>query len=310
MKRKLLVAVDGSVYSSNTIYYLCRLFHNQANIAFHLFSAILWGQLPNGHELLDDKDLVSTLGPKAQKKIATARRYVNKAREQLVREGIDPKRITSHVHLSRTAVVAGIIQEARQGLYDALVIGRRGLGKLERLFMGSVSTSVFEKCYDVPIWIINGQVDSRKFLVPVDGTPHTLRAVDHLCFMVKNNPEVEITLFHSSAILARRPVVAVEQFHDYWSPEWCQEHLSREDSHFHGPEQLLIESGIPADRIRRLETAMGIHPSRQIVRQALLDDIGTIVMGRRPEDTNKGITGSVSGRVVAMAVNTSTWVVG
>jgi len=35
-------------------------------------------------------------------------------------------------------------------------------------------------------------------------------------------------------------------------------------------------------------------------------------MGRRPDDANKGkgILGSVSGRVVAMAVNASIWVVG
>lgn len=310
MNRKLLVAVDGSVYSSNTTSYLHRLFQNQTNVAFHLFSAIPSGQLPTGHELLDDQDLVSTMGPLAQKKFSTATRYINKARDQLVRHGIEPGRITSRVHLSRAGVVSDIIQQARAGLYDALVIGRRGLGKLEQLFMGSVSTGVLEKCHDVPVWIIDGRVDSRKFLVPVDGTPHTLRAVDHLCFMVKDNPAVEITLFHSSAIFARRPVVAVESFYDHWNPEWCQEHLRRPDSHFHGPEQLLVESGIPAAGIHRLETSMGLHPSRQIVRQALLDDLGTIVMGRRPEDANKGITGSVSGRVVAMAVNTSIWLVG
>jgi len=310
MKRKILVAVDGSVYSSNTIHYLRTLFHGQQEVSFHLYSAIPYGSLPTGHELLDETDLISTIGPAGQKKFSTARRYINKAKDQLVREGIEPERISSDVHLSRAGVAADIIQEARRGLYDALVIGRRGLGKLEQLFMGSISTTVLEKCHDVPIWIIDGQVDSRKFLVPVDGTPHNLRAVDHLCFMVKDVPEVDITLFHSKAILAQRPEIDLETCFNQWGPEWCREHFNREDSHFHGPEQLLTESGFPADRIHRLETSQGIHPSRQIVRQALLDDLGTIVMGRRPGDANKGIIGSVSGRVVAMAVNTSIWIVG
>ena len=310
MERKILVAVDGSVYSSNTIHYLRTLFHDRQEVSFHLYSAIPYGSLPTGHELLDETDLISTLGPAGQKKFSTSRRYINKAKDQLVRAGIAPERISSDVHLSRAGVGADIIREARRGLYDALVIGRRGLGKLEQLFMGSISTTVLEKCHDVPIWIIDGRVDSRKFLVPVDGTFHTLRAVDHLCFMVRDVPEVDITLFHSKAILAQRPAIDFDKCSDHWSPDWCHEHLTLEDSHFHGPEQLLTESGVPADRIHRLETSLGIHPSRQIVRQALLDDLGTIVMGRRPGDANKGIIGSVSGRVVAMALNTSIWIVG
>ena len=310
MERKILVAVDGTVYSSNTIHYLHTLFHDQPAVLFHLYSSISAGSLPIGHELLSETDLISTLGLKGQKKFATAERYINKARDKLVRGGIAPERISSDAHLSRTGIAADIVYEARRGLYDALVIGRRGLGRLEKFFIGSVSTNVLEKCYDVPVWIIDGKVDSRKFLVPVDGSTHTLRAVDHLAFMVKDVPEVEITLFHSKAILAQRSEIDFDRCSELWSADWCHEHLTREDSHFHGPEQLLIENGIPADRIRRLETSMGIHPSRQIVRQALIDDIGTIVMGRRPEDANKGITGSVSGRVAVMAVNTSIWVVG
>jgi len=162
----------------------------------------------------------------------------------------------------------------------------------------------------VPIWIIDGQVDSRRFLVPVDGSAHTLRAVDHLCFMVKDIPEIEITLFHSKAILAQRAPLEIDTCEIHWGEEWCGEHFNREDSYFHGPEQLLLDNGFPADRIHRLETSMGLHPSRQIVRQALLDEHGTIVMGRRADDAKKGIIGSVSGRVIAMALNTAIWVVG
>ena len=53
-----------------------------------------------------------------------------------------------------------------------------------------------------------------------------------------------------------------------------------------------------------------MYPSRQIVRQALMDDFGTIVMGRRPEEMKKGFSGSVSGDVLAMAVDTAIWIVG
>ncbi len=310
MEKKLLTTVDGSVYSSNTIHYLAQLFQNADDVNIHLYSAIPSGPLPAGHELLAEQDLLNVITPETKKKHKNTSYFSDKARDQLIRKGVKPNKITSAVHLSRTSVAEDIVREARKGLYDTLVIGRRGLGKLEQLFMGSVSSTVLEKCHDIPIWIIDGQVNSRKFLVPVDGTPYTLRAVDHLCFMLKNLPDIEITLFHSNAIFTHKPTIEMHHFHNNWDQAWCQEHLSRPDSHFHGPEQLLIENGFSPRNIHRLETQLGMYPSRQIVRQAMLDNFGTIVMGRRPGEAKKDILGSVSGRVVAMAINTAIWIVG
>jgi nucleotide-binding universal stress UspA family protein len=53
-----------------------------------------------------------------------------------------------------------------------------------------------------------------------------------------------------------------------------------------------------------------MYPSRQIVRQALIDDFGTIVMGRRDKEIVKGVFGSVTEKVVAMSENTAIWIVG
>ena len=59
-----------------------------------------------------------------------------------------------------------------------------------------------------------------------------------------------------------------------------------------------------------LETKKGMYASRQIVRQALIDDYGTIVMGRRDKEIIKGVFGSVTEKVLAMSVDTAVWVVG
>jgi nucleotide-binding universal stress UspA family protein len=53
-----------------------------------------------------------------------------------------------------------------------------------------------------------------------------------------------------------------------------------------------------------------MYASRQIVRQALIDDYGTIVMGRRDKEIIKGVFGSVTEKVLAMSVDTAVWVVG
>jgi len=176
--------------------------------------------------------------------------------------------------------------------------------------MGSVSTSLLEKCHDVPIWIVDGQVDSRKFLVPVDGSHFTLQALDHLCFMLQNNPYAEITLFHSTAMFSQTQELKMDYCPRFLDKDWCTAHQDDEEFYFQAPYQMLISSGFPAERIHRLETNKGLHSSRQIVRQALIDNFGTIVMGRRSKEIKKGVFGSVTEKVLAMSVDSAVWIVG
>ena len=310
MNKKILVAVDASVYSSNTLHYLEQLFKNLDDIHFHLLSVIPSSSVQAGQEWLDDLELLSKLSPAARKRYAAAKKYMNGAVDRLGRHGISPEQITSEIKLSRTNVAADIIEVARKGLYDALVIGRRGVSKLEELIMGSVSFTVFEKCRDIPIWIVDGRVDSRTFLVPIDGSDFCLKAVDHLSFILKDNPYAEITLFHSAAMFAQKQSLSFKECTHYLTDEFCQIHFQDEDIHFHAPQEILKNNGFPAERIHRLLTQKGMYPSRQIVRQAMIDDFGTIVMGRRGGKISKGIFGSVTEKVVAMSDNTAIWIVG
>ena len=310
MEKKLLIAVDASVYSSNTFHYLERLFAGLDNIRIHLLSVISCNPSQVAREWFDELELMSTLSQEEQKRFAAAKRFLKKSVEQLGRNGIAPEQVTTQVKLSAASPANEILHIARKGMYDALVIGRRGLSKLEELFMGSVSYTLFEKCHDVPIWIIDGQVDSRKFLVPVDGSHFTLQAVDHLCFILKDNPFAEVTFFHSSAMFAQKQELGMDYCNRFLSHDWCKCHREEKEFYFLAPRQMLINSGFPPDRIHRLETRTGIHPSRQIVRQAVIDDFGTIVIGRRSKEIKKGVFGSVTEKVVAMSFNAAVWIVG
>ena len=310
MNKKILVAVDASVYSSNTLHYLEQLFKNVKDVHFHLLSAIPCSSLQSGHEWLDDLELLSKLSPEARKRYATAKKYMNESLDRLERHGISKDQVTTEIKLSRTNVASDILDAARKGLYDAVVIGRRGVSKLEEMIMGSVSCTVFEKCHDIPIWIVDGQVDSRTFLVPVDGSEYCLKAVDHLAFILKDNPYAEVTFFHSAAMFAQKQSLTKAECTDYLTDEFCEIHFQDHDIHFHAPHKILADSGFPNERIFHLSTKKGMYPSRQIVRQALIDDFGTIVMGRRGIEMKKGVFGSVTEKVVAMSVNTAIWVLG
>lgn len=310
MEKKILVAVDGSTYSSNAIHYLGNLFSQQPEVKIHLLNIISCGSLPSGREWMDEQELLNCLPPDAQKKLRSAKTYMKTAIGKFDRLGVSPERITSEVKLARTSASNDIIDETRKGLFDALVIGRRGITKLEELVMGSISEDILKKCHAMPIWIIDGKVDSGKFLVPIDGSFHSMMAVDHLAHILQDNKHCYITLFHSSAMLSSASSIIPRNFYEQWGREWCEEHMGRPDSLFHAPKQLLMDSGIPEDNIHWLHTSKGIEASRQIIRQALIDDYGTIVLGRRGGDAKKGIFKGVSDRVVLMAEHVAIWIIG
>jgi nucleotide-binding universal stress UspA family protein len=311
MLKKILIAVDGSPYSTHSLRYLGQLFQQLPEIHFHLLSLVPASSAGSAaKDWLTEAELLNTVSPATRNLLATQKKYMLQATDTLKRLGIAEEQVHTSVRLSPRSVAQDIIHEARQGKYDALLIGRRGIGKLEEMIMGSVSATILEKCHDVPLWIIDGQVNSRKFLVPVDGTCHSLKAIDHLAFILAGNPYAEVTLFYSKALLGSHPKIEPKDFYAVWGETWCEEHLRREDSLFHAPKQLLLDSGFPEERIFWKETFMGIDPSRQILRQALIDDFGTIVMGRRGEEASKGLFRGVSDRVLLMAEEVAIWIIG
>ena len=311
LERKVLVAVDGSVYSNNALNYLIDLYAGIKNISFHLFSVFSTGTVPQaGREWMDELTLMNTMSREARNRYSRTRRFLSEAAAHMARGGIDPGRISSEVQLGRGSIAADILQKAQAGMFDALIIGRRGVGKIEELFMGSVSASVLSKCRDVPVWIVDKQVKSAKFLVPVDGSFHSLKAVDHLGYMLAGHAGAEITLFHSSALFAARASVEPADFYEHWGREWCEKYLQGEDSVQLAPRQLLIEAGVDPARIHWQHALKGIEPARQIIRQALIEDFGTIVMGRRCDANSRGLLKSVSDRVVFMADKVAIWIVG
>ncbi len=310
MNRKLLVAVDGSIHSRNSLHYLAMLFAERTNVHFKLISLVTGVSLPPGNEWLGEAERINMLTPGAQKKMVAHKGHVHQAADFLASRGIDRERIAEEARIGHGILADDLAAEARRGLFDAVVVGRRGMTKLEEMLIGGVSASLLDKCHDVPQWIIDGEINSQRFLVPVDGSPFSLLAVDHLAFMLQDHPAAEITLFHSTALLAERPRFQPEDFHRHWDPAWCAEHIDRADNLFHAPRQILTEAGFPAQRILEQETAKGFEPSRQIIRQALVEGYGTIVLGRRGADATKGLLRGVSDRVLLMSEQVAIWVVG
>ena len=135
MKKKILVAVDGSVYSSNSIDYLIRLFKNDSNLTIHLLSAVSAGSSDQNWML--DVDPLRGDTPAVELRKAKAGRYLEDARARLLRNGFTEEQVEFSVESYSSSIATSIHHYAHQGIYDGLLIGRRGVGKVGEMFMGS-----------------------------------------------------------------------------------------------------------------------------------------------------------------------------
>ncbi|MCK7515112.1 MAG: universal stress protein [Desulfobacterales bacterium] len=92
-----------------------------------------------------------------------------------------------------------ILDYAQNGLFDAILVGRRGISAVQQMFMGSVSAHLVENSPVIPVWLVDGNVRSTRVMAAVDGSESALRAVDHLAFMLSGNPEVQVLFFPRGA---------------------------------------------------------------------------------------------------------------
>lgn len=308
MKKDIIVAVDGSGYSDHAVDYIIKLFAKLEHYHFHFCS---WVTATNSimPSLADSKNsLIPDSG--MNKKEVTARRYLNKVKTQLIQAEFNPERFDTSIELSSYNIAGNIQHKTEKDLPDAIVLGRRGLHGVAEMLMGSVSAAIFKKCHNTPLWIIDGEIEHRDFLVPLDGTPASLMAVDHLAHILEGRKDIRICLFHCTSVFSKKVQCNPEHYYDRWDKEWCDAHLSGKDCLFHGPKELLLQAGIPEANIVVLAEKSGLEEAHGIIKEAKVQKCGTVVMGRRGIGIAKGLFGGVSDRTIKQVQNLALWVVG
>lgn len=309
MKKLLLIAVDGSIYSSQSLEYIALLFADNPDIHFHLMTCISASQsvIPVA---ADSSKSLMPLRSGGEKKKQAAQYYLQSATEKLIRRQIAPERIHSTVEMSGYDIAAAIQHQAEHLLVDSILVGRRGLNTLSEMLLGSVSTTLLKKCHETPLWIIDGEVTNKNFLAPIDGSLPSLLAIDHLAHIMEGQEDVTIYLFHCLHFLGKKIEPNPESFYHIWDKEWCDTHLTGDNHIFQGPTRLLIEAGIPESKIVILPEVSDLETAHGILRQVEKHQCGTIVIGRRGDEIAKGILGGVSDRTIKHAQNIALWVIG
>jgi len=193
MDKHLLVTVSEQQSTLYGVRFAGNLFSNREGVKFTLFYTVPRGpQVWTGER---DYESVNEAEIQAKKNENRGRKALRTARQELMKMGFEEEQIKTKLQHRRFSKAIDIIQEGAEGLYDAVVLGRRGLSRLEEAFDESVSKKVLEEKSNFPIWICRRPDLERKgVLVCIDGSDASERILDHVGFILAGEKEQEVTL--------------------------------------------------------------------------------------------------------------------
>jgi len=310
INRQLLIPIDDNPVCYQALVYCAFLFADQPNYTFQLLHCSQHSASSILPEPLDNRSSLLPCSSTDQSQQKHFQNLLTKGANVLQQHGAAASNITSAHVASSHLIARSIADHADHHLSDCIVVSRRGIGYLGEMILGSVSAALFRSLPKTPLWVIDGEVKSKDILVAVDGSVHTLRAIDHLAYMFQNRTDISIYLYHCALFLAPKVSCSLDSFHQEWDHDWCDLHLSGDGCLFNGPRQLLLEAGIPSDRIIILSETRHLEESSSIVNQARKHGCGTILLGRRGPKVRKGFFGGVSNRTIRQTQDMAVWIVG
>ena len=312
MERKILVALDGSIQDSHTINYIDMVFRNQPEIIFTFATVLPSPSLSESRRLLDSEELEHPSDGASLAKKTKHQKHHKAVISQLVSRGFEAEQFETLTVFSPTNPAIKLYNIGQKQLYDALLLASRGLDMLTTLITGSTSQTLLKKSHTMPIWVLNGEPRNAHFMIPVDCSSHCMAAVDHLAFILHDNPNATITLFHATSFIKTNPNTEQDRCYLKWGKEW-QEEVNCPDTtshyHFFAAQMILKEAGFPTTRTNTASPMLDIEPARAITRYSEKNHFDTIVLGRRP-DSDKGFFRGVSDRVLANTKDCAVWIVG
>jgi nucleotide-binding universal stress UspA family protein len=196
MQKKLLITVSDDISCLHGVKFVGSFFRNKPAVSPTLFYVAPRADIAGGGGGFGEPELEKRAAEAARKKGWEA---IDAARQMLCDRGFPLENITCKFTFRQSGTVKDIINEAKTGVYDAVVLGRRGYTLFESVLPMSVTREILgrDTGIDFPIWITRHPEENRRnVLLCVDGSDASLRMIDHIGFMLSGEEEHTVTLFH------------------------------------------------------------------------------------------------------------------
>ncbi len=289
MQRHLLVTVSEDVSAMFGVRFFCSFFRNRRMAACTLLYIA-----PDPAQGLSQLDIHQDIAA-FERRVEAAREKgegaLAKARDYILEHDFPPENIRVKLLTCRQGTAQDIIREGVDGNYDAVVLGRRGITRLEELVNESMSKTLLTTRLNVPIWTCHHpERDRRHVLLAVDGSEASLRAADHAGFMLAEEPEHKVTIFH-----VRRP----------------GEGLDQAEAVAEQARAVLLESGLPPERIAVEIVREAGNLAGLIKDEAEMKAYAAVAMGRTGADKSpvrRLFMGSVTFSLLHSMTKAALWV--
>jgi nucleotide-binding universal stress UspA family protein len=157
--KKMLIAIDDSPNASRAVEYVAQQFAGAADLEIELvhvlpnLPAIFWdeGHILSEEEKQDRKKVVDKW--LADRK-ARMEPVFKKANDALTSKGINSRQITTKSLSDSTDVAESILEEAKDGGYLTIVVGRRSITSGKHPLIGSVSSKIVAQGSGVAVTIV------------------------------------------------------------------------------------------------------------------------------------------------------------
>ncbi len=149
---KILIAMDTSEGALKAVDHAGLMFGN-ADIEITLMHAIRGiSDLQIQQESILQPDMEDELVKDIIREMNPA---FEKAKNRLVNAGLNPQRITSKVVSGVSSRALAIYEEAKKEGIGTIIIGRRGLSKVQEFFIGRVGNKVIQMAREMAVWVVS-----------------------------------------------------------------------------------------------------------------------------------------------------------
>ena len=309
MQKKVLISVDDSQHSKNALQYAAQAAAFVPQLHYVLFHVQPLISLFLQDEAKKNMKTKIELDKLVKKNGEFARNLLEDFKNEMVRGGIGEDRIETATRLRKVGLAKDVLEYSQENHYDAIVIGRRGLSRLQEIFTDSASANIIEHSQVIPVWLVDGKPAGSQLMAAVDGSEASVRAIDHISFMLAGNTEMRLTLLHVTS--KARDYCEID-FDEEPSAE-LEEIVSRGDKacfdqFYSHALQKFKNSGISESQIQTTTAKGGANTGKIILEAAEKGKFSTVVIGRR--GINRAFfMGSVSRYIVNKASDRAIWLV-
>jgi nucleotide-binding universal stress UspA family protein len=311
--KKFLLPVDDSIHSTRALQYMAMM----ASVLKDFIYMLFYVQPIISDYLKEEAKKV----PKAAEKLkqleqnnsAFGNAILKRHKEWLMQLDVPEENIISLTQRRKEGVARDIIHHAYSELVDAITIGRRGFSSFQETFIGSTTKNVVEHSADIPVCIVDGEISAKEILLAVDGSMDSFKALEYLCGMLRDDPDLILTLFHVQPSLrdcCGIDVGAVQTPEDEQLVYRVIEKANRQciENFMEHALRKFKENKIDKDKLK-----IKVQPTKLTVGKTIAEEFrngryGTLVVGKRGV-SKRFFMGSVSHYLVTHLQNGALWMV-